>query len=233
MDINVYCDEAYPDLFSSNRPQAKYLLIGSLWLKSADQQMYKTEIHELRDQYKIGGEFKWGKASPSKIDFYKALISWYIAKGEDLRFRCIAVDRQKVNLVQYHESDQELGFYKFYYQMIHHWLHDFNSYRIFCDFKQNRQPDRLHTLQRCLSSSNLSSTVETVQAVRSDESVLIQSNDVLLGLASARINNRLNENSAKEEIVGHMEDLLHREIRPTPLHEKKFNLFKIDLQGGW
>ena len=34
MEIEAYCDEAYPDLFSSSAPQAKYLVIGSLWLKS-------------------------------------------------------------------------------------------------------------------------------------------------------------------------------------------------------
>jgi len=32
MKIDVYCDEAYPDLFSSIKTPVKYLLIGGIWL---------------------------------------------------------------------------------------------------------------------------------------------------------------------------------------------------------
>jgi len=53
-----------------------------------------------------------------------------------MRFRCIAVDREQVNLAL-HQNDGELGFYKFYYQLLHHWILD-NEYRIFCDLKTNR-----------------------------------------------------------------------------------------------
>ena len=45
MKIEVYCDEAYPDLLSSKDKQAKYLFIGGLWLKSEDRARYKTAIN--------------------------------------------------------------------------------------------------------------------------------------------------------------------------------------------
>ncbi len=233
MDIEVYCDETYPDLFSSGKPQARNMFIGSLWLASGDREKFKAEIHELRDQYKVGGEFKWSKVSPSREDFYKALFTWFCSKGESLRFRCIAIDYEKVNLVSFHESDQELGFYKFYYQLLHHWIHDFNDYRIFCDFKRNRRRDRLHTLKRCLGYANLSANILSAQAVRSSESVLIQLADVLVGAASARYNRKLAPGSAKKNVVWHLESQLQRKIAPTGLGEKKFNLFKINLAGGW
>ena len=73
MDIEVYCDEAYPDLFSSRHPQARYLIIGGIWLNSENRDRFKTAIHHLRDLHKIGGEFKWTKVSPSKKEFYKDL----------------------------------------------------------------------------------------------------------------------------------------------------------------
>ena len=53
MDIDVYCDEAYPDLFSSKNPQAKYLIIGSLWLRTKDRETFKEKIHNLRDQLRF------------------------------------------------------------------------------------------------------------------------------------------------------------------------------------
>jgi len=233
MNIDVYCDETYPDLFSSQKPQADYLVIGSLWLQRQNRDTYKKTIHSLRDRYRVGGEFKWTKLTPSKVEFYKALITWFYEQGENLRFRCISIDHKQVNLIQFHQNDQELGFYKFYYQMIHHWIHPFNEYRIYCDYKHNRLRDRVHTLKSCLNNANLAAAIATVQSVRSRESVLLQLSDLLVGIASARLNGRLNKGSAKEEVVLHLEGLLGRKIASTALSEKKFNVFKINLQGGW
>lgn len=233
MRIDVYCDEAYPDLFSSKKPKARYMVIGSLWLRTEDRISYKNSIHHLRDQYNVGGEFKWTKLSPSRVGFYEALIGWFHEQGENLRFRCIVIDHSQVNLVRFHDNDQELGFYKFYYQLLHHWIHDFNEYSIFCDFKSNRRRDRLHVLKRCLQNSNLSSVIENVQAVRSKESVLIQLTDVLVGITSMRLNRRIAPGRAKAEVVLRFEELLQRKITPTALSEKKFNIFSINLQGGW
>ena len=233
MEFEVYCDESRPDLLGSNKPQGQFMVLGSLWLHKEDRNTLKTAIHNLRDQHKIGGEFKWQKASPSRSDFYKQLVEFFHNEGDRLRFRCIAVDQSQVDLQLYHDDDQELGFYKFYYQMLHHWILDFNDYSIFCDFKSNRARDRLQVLQRCLAHANLSSTVSTVQAVRSDESVLIQVADVLTGIASARLNQALVSGSAKEEVVGHLESCLGRRISHTPCSESKFNVFQIRLGGGW
>ena len=77
MDIDVYCDEAFPDLFSTTKPQAQYLIIGSIWLRNDDRGKFKADIHDLRNQYKIGGEYKWTKLSPSKAEFYKELLTWF------------------------------------------------------------------------------------------------------------------------------------------------------------
>ncbi len=196
MKFDIYCDENRPDLLSSKKPPAKYMVIGSLWMKAEDRQIFKDQIHALRDKYKIGGEFKWQKVSPSRLLFYQELVGWFIDQGEELRFRCIAVEHEKVNLIHYHDDDQELGFYKFYYQMLHHWILDFNDYSIFCDYKTNRYRNRLHVLQDCLRHSNLCAEVTTVQATRSRESVLMQLTDVLTGLASAGLNG-LGSGSAK------------------------------------
>jgi len=233
MKIDVYCDEAYPDLFSSQNPQARYMIIGSLWLRAEDRMLYKNAIHRLRDQYRIGGEFKWRKVSPSRIEFYKALISWFCEQEENLRFRCIAIDNTQVNLVRFHENDQELGFYKFYYQLLHHWIHDFNEYSVFCDYKSNRVPNRLHVLKKCLKNANLSASVPNVQSIRSRESVLIQLTDFLIGITAERLNQKGTPGSAKQKVVQCLEHLLAKKIAPTALSEKKFNIFKINLQGGW
>ena len=233
MRFEAYCDESRPDLLSSSRPAADYMVIGSLWLPADHRDDFKQAIHELRDKHRIGGEFKWQKVSPSKLSFYLDLVSWFCEQGENLRFRCIAVAHCKVNLLHYHQNDQELGFYKFYYQLLHHWILDFNEYSVFCDFKSNRRRDRLEVLQKCLAWSNLSSTISNVQAVRSDESVLIQLVDTLTGAAAARLNQKVKKNSAKEAVIRRIEENLGEGIKHTGLNEHKFNVFVIDLQGGW
>ncbi len=233
MRFDVYCDESRPDLLSSEKPTGRYMVIGSLWLETENRALFKKQVHELREKHRIGGEFKWQKVSRGRFDFYKEVIDWYFERGSSLRFRCIAVDREKVNLVRYHVNDQELGFYKFYYQMLHHWIFDFNKYSIFCDFKTNRQRDRLHVLQRCLAASNLSSEIFTVQAIRSRESLLLQLCDTLTGAASARLNVSVQPGSDKSRLLDYLESRLGRRITRTALAEPKFNVFVIDLQGGW
>ena len=233
MKFEVYCDECRPDLLTTKNPKARFMTIGGLWLQADDRQEFKLAIHELRDKHRIGGEFKWQKISPSRVDFYTELIDWFMSMEGRLRFRCIIVEQKKVNLVKFHEGDQEMGFYKFYYQMLHHWIADFNEYAIFCDFKQNRLRDRLHILQQCLDRANLSSQISGVQAVRSDESVLIQLADVLSGAASARLNAIVTPESAKETVIARLEQHIGHRVGPTCLGEKKFNIFKIDLEGGW
>jgi hypothetical protein len=233
MKFDVYCDEARPDLFCSKKPPVDYLVIGSLWSHREDRAGLKTAIHELRNRHKVGGEFKWQKVSPSRVAFYQDLIALFFSEGDRLRFRCIAVNRTKVDLVKYHNSDQELGFYKFYYQLLHHWIEDFNQYEVFCDYKRNRDMRRLQVLHRCLCAANLSADIACVQAVRSEEVVLIQLVDVLTGAASAKLNGTLNTPSAKTDLVTALESKLGRSIQPTAKTAQKFNLFEIDLGGGW
>ncbi|HZM06554.1 MAG TPA: DUF3800 domain-containing protein, partial [Candidatus Saccharimonadales bacterium] len=204
-----------------------------LWSHREDRDKLKAEIHALRDKHKVGGEFKWQKVSPSRLEFYKELVSSFFSEGDRLRFRCIAVDRTKVDLLKYHQNDQELGFYKFYYQLLHHWILDFNEYSIFCDYKRNREMRRLTVLARCVASSNLSASLSSVQAIRSEESVMIQLADVLVGAASARLNGSLVTGSAKHRLVEYLESKLEHPIAATAKSVSKFNVFIIDPQGGW
>ncbi len=233
MNFEIYCDESSPDLFASQKRTCKYLTIGGIWFPHEKREEFKTAIHALRDRHRIGPEFKWNKVSPSKLDFYRDLLQWFIEEKDFIRFRCILVEADKVQLLKYHCSDQELGFYKFYYQLLHHWIYDFNQYKIFLDHRKNRLQSRLLTLQQCLVSSNLSSEITSVQAIQSSESVLIQLADVLTGLCAAKFNQGTKEGSAKTQLLQFFEERLGRQIVPTTSDEKKVNVFRINLDGGW
>lgn len=232
MHFDVYCDESRPELLGSSNPEATYVVIGSLWLPADAREPIKAAIHALRERHRVGGEFKWQKVSPSRLSFYRDLISLF-ANEPDLRFRCIAIDRNKVDLIRFHESDPELGFYKFYYQLLHHWILDFNDYQIFCDFKVNRRRDRLHDLRRCLGYANLSARITTVQAIRSEESVLIQLADVLTGAIASKLNRSIGDEGARAQVIRTLEEQVGRVLGPTTRGEQKFNVFRINFGGGW
>ena len=234
MKFDVYCDESRPDLFTTAADKTNQLLvIGGIWLPTEQRSEIKAGISALRDKHHVGGPMKWQKVSPSRRGFYTALIDLFISFGEIVRFRCIAVEADKVSFTLFHDDDPELGFYKFYYQLIRPWLLDFNEYAIFCDMKSNRRLDRLHVLQRCLARANLASKVLAVQSLPSDESMLIQLADVLVGAAASRLNGSVTENSTKGAVIQHLEQRLGHQLAPTRKGEEKFNIFKIHLQGGW
>ena len=231
MNFEVYCDEAYTDLLSSRTPEARYLTIGSLWLIGELRDKIKAEIKKIREKHDVWGEIKWSKISPSRLEFYLDLIELFMDYDTDhVQFRCIAVDRTKLNCVIYN-GDYELGFYKFYYQLLRHQIFSHNTYRVFCDIKSNRGNQRLQTLMRALNNANFLANIECVQALPSKEVVLIQLADLLLGSASSRLNNTLSKGTAKECVVKSLEKRLGRTLAPTNHDERKFNLFEFKLQG--
>jgi len=235
MKFEVYCDEAFPDLFTSrsqNIAQANYLMIGSLWLPHTLRVELKSQISELRKKHNAWGEIKWSKVSPSKLHFYLDLVNLFFAHGDNLRFRCVMVEHEFVDFKR-HNGDYELGFYKFYYQLLHHWINDYNEYQFFCDLKSNKDPQRFQTLKKVLSKANLMADVKAVQALPSREVVLIQLCDLLLGAVSARLNKTLKDGSAKSHLVSEVEERLGGILEPTYRTAKKINIFKINLQGGW
>jgi hypothetical protein len=231
MKIDVYCDETLPDLFTSQKPQNKLMLLGSLWIENELREQIKTQIKDLRKKHNCWGEIKWTKVSPSKENFYLELVDIFFAYGMEMRFRCIAIDPKQVTW-SYHGDDKELGFYKFYYQLIHKWIKDFNTYNIFLDAKKNRDLTRLSVLKDILNNQFNSSFIEQVQALPSKEVALIQLSDFLLGATSAKLNQKELTNTAKIKVIEHIEKRRDKEIAPTWSTEKKFNIFKINLQGG-
>lgn len=237
MRFEVYCDESHPDIFwSKSASRACYCLISGLWLPAEQRQPIKDAIGALKREHGFSGEVKWHKAHTRFEEFYKGLVDLYLHFNtrDMLWFRCIAVEAKNVNLVRFHDSDAELGFYKFYYQMLVHWILDFNEYSIFCDEKTNRVRNRLKTLSRVLGYANVTSRILSVQALPSKQLALLQLSDFLLGMASSRMNNSVRIGTAKDRIIRHLEQRLGMaRLSPTPKSNTRFNIFKINLQGGW
>jgi len=231
MDFEVYCDESGLEALS-NKEAHLYTAIGSIWLPSAYRDELKEKLATIKQKYGIRGELKWNKISPTYIDLYREVINYFF-EADYLRYRVILIESEKVDGLTFHNGDVELGFYKFYYQLLHHWLFDNNKYNIFVDLKVNRNKGRLKELKKLLDEANRTSDVLQVQGLPSEQSLGIQLADVLTGLVSAKFNQKITS-QAKRTLINLVEETyLHKPIEPTSKWVEKFNVFKIEMEGGW
>jgi hypothetical protein len=234
MNIEVYCDESRQEYFAdTGSDQTGFTVIGSLWIPSEDRQRFNEKIKEMRQQYGFKHEFKWTKITPKTQEFFIELVRMFFAENEDaMRFRSIVLPAKELDAVKFCENDRELMFYKFYYQVLHRWILDGNSYRVYVDAKTNRVHNRVRILQKCLTRSNLLAEIEFVQALPSHEVNLIQLADVLTGVVGARFNEQ-NTSTAKLAVLKEVERNIGHLIAATTLQEKKFNVFRFQPGGGW
>lgn len=230
MKFEVFCDESSPEVLWDKKAN-KFLVLGSVWIPADYRPEFKDSIKKIKEVHNYRNEIKWNKVSPSSLSFFKSLIKYFFST-ENIRFRGILVEAEKVNMVKFHNDNSELSFYKFYYQLLHHWILDFNEYSILIDHKVNKDHNRVQDLQRILKQANLFSNIENVQALPSHEVLGIQLTDFLTGALNGKFNEKITS-KAKKEIIEEIEKHLKRKIKPTPQAEKKFNVFKINLEGGW
>lgn len=228
--FEVYCDESRPELFVTGGRRTGRSVIGSLWMPADYRRTLKRDIAELRAEHGVWGEFKWNKVSPSKLAFYQDVVGYFFSR-EELRFRAIVVDSARLDLARFHASDAELGFYKFYYQLLTHWVAPNAAYSVFCDDKVNREPKRLPVLKRVLQNANRSAQIVVLQAVDSHQVAAVQLCDVLIGATQWRANGSPGSSMAKATVVNDIESRTGRRIAPTYQSERKFNIFNISLRG--
>lgn len=228
--FEVYCDESHPELFVSPRADVAKAVIGSLWMPADFRAPFKEHVKMLREKHSVWGEFKWKKVSPSREAFYLDLVDYFFDRPE-LQFRAIVIDSTKINLERYHSADAELGFYKFYYQLLHHWIIAPNSYTVFCDDKVNRDPRRVLELGKVLANANRGATVAPLRTLSSSQSTGVQFCDVLLGATQWCANGVSGTSTAKAAVVARIQERLGHAIAPTQPSERKFNVFNIRLRS--
>jgi hypothetical protein len=233
MNFDIYCDESRQEYFAtpSSGPQERFVLIGGLWIITEQREYLKAQIGDLRARHSVHGEFKWTRVSPSRLPFYLDLVNLFF-DSDAMRFRCLVLPANQLDAIRFHHGDNELMFYKFYYQLLHNWILDFNTYQVFTDLRTNRVKQRLERLRQILDSSNYFAEVASVQALPSEQLDLLQLADVLIGAVGYRFHHG-NASPAKLAVSQEIETRLGRPIQPTRKVEEKFNIFRWRPGGGW
>ena len=230
--IEVYCDESRQDLMINKNVISetnKFILIGAIFFNYEDRLKIKNEIIEAKKKYnyETKKELKWNKVTSKYLNLYKEIIDIYINNNID--FKTICINSNKIDL-SYHNNNAELGFYKFYYQLLNNWIANDQKYILYTDLKSTKSTNPLNTLKRCLNNSNHPFSIENIYAIDSSESVFLQMEDILMGTTAYKVNlGSSGKSKAKVELVKYLEKKLGHEIKHTDKSTKKFNLFEIRI----
>lgn len=228
MDLEVYSDESGFEALT-DKTAHKFICIGSICLPKSFRKQFKNEFKSVLHKYKKHGELKWNKVSLSFRDVYISLLDLFF-HSDFLRFRAIILEPTKIDHTKYFNHHDELGFYKFYYQLFHKWVYDFNSYDFYLDYKSSRSSNHIHSLHKALNLYNDSAKINLVQSLPSSESAGIQLCDILSGMVLAKFNNNIT-NTVKHEMISTAEKHLQSDIDITAKSEKKFNISMIGLSS--
>lgn len=229
MEYAVYCDESRHEGGSFHQ----YMAIGGLWIPKQDLPALVTRFDALRAERRITKEFKWSRLNESALGGFLKVVDLFF-DFPTAAFRAIVVDKRKVDLARYHQGDHELGFYKFYYEMLEKWILGGNEYTVVLDYKQNRDPNRYDSLRRFLDlrAHKVQARIADLVAVDSQHEPLVQICDILTGAVAAACCEDLRPNSAKTKLAEHIASrsgfvsLKNSSMSPA---FAKFNLFRIRL----
>lgn len=232
--INIYCDESC-HLENDN---STVMMLGAICCPENKRINIYKELRQLKKNYNLSEKFevKWTKVSNSKIEFYIALVDYFI-KNSSLTFRGLIVpNKNKIDNLRFSQT-WDTFYYKMYYQMLKNIINSQHCYNIFLDIKDSngaikrkRLLDILNNIMKDFSYSK-GSIVNKLQAVRSNEVELVQLADFIIG-AICYANRGLNTNKGKLKVIEHLRSITGYPLTESTFpSESKFNLFKIKLRG--
>lgn len=103
-----------------------------------------------------------------------------------------------------------------------------NHYNVYLDIKDTLSAHKVNTLKNILNIKY--GVFRNVQNIRSDESILMQLADFLLGAVSYNINNTEHANEAKRQIIEKIKGHTDLDNLARTNDSDKLNLFFIELK---
>lgn len=187
MIYHIYCDE-------SRQSKDRFMVIGGTIIPSDNVEQFNKTMQKYRNEQKMFSELKWSKVTNQKLTEYKRFVEYFFALNntDNLHFHCIIIDNHQVDHKKYNKGDKELGFYKFYYQLLLHcfgkeyYREDENDrFIVHLDYRTTHYS--LNTLKTVLNRgikkkySIDTSPFVSIEPRESKKSELIQINDIILG----------------------------------------------------
>jgi hypothetical protein len=223
-EVSLYCDESRHE---GQRSQ-QYMVIGGLWLPRDNRGEILDGLRAIQNLHRITSELKWGKVSQTKLAGYQAVVD-FVAARLDIHFRCIVVDKSKVNHDKYFQNDRQFGFWVFYWHCLKQWMGNQNTYFISIDFK----PESLHfgprRLREVLENECIRRCwLKSLACVDSRENLFCQIADVFIGAVGYE-QNGLAGSPAKHALATHIaRAYCRRDLKGNDLPSvRRFNIWRI------
>lgn len=91
--LNIYCDESC----HLEHDGKNVMVLGAVWCPSDHVRDAHLSLRNLKCAYGLADNFelKWTKASPAKLDLYRAVLD-YFYRDDQLHFRALVVPDKRV-----------------------------------------------------------------------------------------------------------------------------------------
>lgn len=218
--FNIYCDESC----HLENDHKNYMFLGSVSCAYPQVKRHTERIKELKNKHKFNAEVKWSNVSMSKIEFYLDLVDYFF--DTDLWFRAVGIDKSLIHCNDENTFDD--FYYKMYYQLLNYKIDTTDHYNVYLDIKDTLSAIKVRNLKNILNIRF--GVFRNIQNMRSNESLLMQLADFLMGAISYNSNNAAKLNQAKTMII----ERISRHAKIADLkktnYSTKLNLFFIDLK---
>lgn len=218
--FNIYCDESC----HIENDHKDYMLLGSINCAYPQVKRHTKRIDELKKAHNFYAEIKWSNVSKSKIKFYLDLLDYFLET--DLRFRAICIKKNQIKCDENYTFED--FYYKMYYYLLNYKVDTLDHYNVYLDIKDTLSAQKVKRLKEILNVKF--GVFRNVQNIRSDESLLMQLADFIMGAISYNLNNEEKINEAKVAIIEKIKKHLHPSTVEETNHSSKLNLFFINLR---
>lgn len=219
--FNLYCDESC----HLENDKQKYMIISYVSSPYNHVKMHTQGIITILNKYNFKNEIKWNSVSKSKYPLYVELIEYFFAS--DLVFRAVVVDKEKIDSKSFWGNFDDF-YFKMYYQLLYHKINMGSNYNIYLDIKDTLSASKVRKLKEILNVNYTG--VRNIQNIRSEESLILQMTDLLMGAISYHLRN-LNGVIAKNKLIEKIQQLAKTPlVESTAKNANKFNLFFIELR---
>lgn len=218
------------------------MCLGSLWMYEEAYNTFLNRLAVLRQQEGLGATLKWTKVKRQYLEKYKRFVDLFfdLASTGGARFNGLILDTQKIDHRSYNEGDEELGYYKFFCQLLVHRVFDPEAlHYVAMDRRTQRRSDRLETLttvvNRMLYKKYGTTPIKAIVTRSVRELPGLQLNDVLLGAMAFHKNGQHlvpDVSVGKLSLAAYMAEKLGRPNLgcATPRSEQVFNVWLFQLR---
>ena len=227
-EYNLYCDES---CYMEN-DHKKYMIVGTIKCPKKSRKQICNDIRNIKEKYNINKyqELKWIKISKPTEDLYKEIIDYFFSCSQ-LSFRCVIVDKTKLNHDKYNQTHNDF-YYKLYYQLLIRGIVPNKGNYIYLDIKDTKNTIRIKKLTECLSNGTYDfeeKFIKNIQSINSKDSELLQLADIIIGaigFIKRKENTKKNYSIAKENVAKEIKIKSGYNFeKSTFLSEEKFNIF--------